>query len=103
MKSNIIKYICAVVIIVSLVIIVTTVLNNSITANEFNQIQYDMTYEEVCEIVGYPGEYGSGASFGEYSSEIYTFRGVLYHLNGANAVISFSNGRVSAMACTGLI
>lgn len=102
-KNTIIKLVCGAVILVSLIVIVVTIFNNSITASEYNQIEYGMTYEEVVEIVGCEGAYESGAAYGGQSANMYSFKGVLYHINGANAVIYFSNGRVSSMAQMGLI
>lgn len=102
-KNLIIKLVSGAVILVSLIIIVVVIFNNSITASEYNQIEYGMTYEEVVEIVGCEGEYESGASYGGSSAEMYFFRGVLYHVNGANAVIYFQDGEVVSMAQVGLI
>ena len=105
-KSNtnlIIKLVCGVVIVASLIVIAVTIINNSITASEYNKIEYGMTYKEVVEIVGCEGEYTSGASYGGSSAEMYSFKGVLYHLNGANAVFYFQNGKVSGMSQIGLI
>ena len=101
--GTIVKIVSAVVIVASLVVIFVYIFNNSITASEFNQIKNGMTYEEVCEIVGCEGELGVSSSYGSYSGEAYTFKGTLYHISGANAAITFSNGRVSAKAAVGLI
>lgn len=103
-KLNVIVAIVSVVvIIISLGILMGIMVSNSITKSEFDKIEYGMTYEEVVEIVGCEGELGAGSSFGGYSASVYTFKGTLYFLNGANAAITFSNGRVSGMASIGLI
>lgn len=95
--------IATLVVIALIVVGVFVILGNSITMTEFNKIEMGMSYEEVVEIIGCEGELGADASYGGYSSAIYTWKGVLYHFNGANAVITFSNGQVSATACIGLI
>jgi hypothetical protein len=101
--SIIIALVSFAVIVVALGIILGIMASNSITKSEFEKIEYGMTYEEVVEIVGCEGELGAGASVGSYSSSVYTFKGTLYFLNGANAAITFSNGRVTGMASIGLI
>ena len=79
------------------------IFKGDITLAEYNQIEEGMTYEEVCEIIGADGERDAESSFGGYSAEVYTWKGTLHFITGANAVITFSNGRVSAMAQAGLI
>ena len=79
------------------------VLKGDISMAEYNQIEVGMTYEEVCQIIGAEGELGAEAGVGGYSSEVYTWKGTLYFISGANASITFMNGRVTAMAQVGLI
>ena len=73
---------------------------NVMTLEKFNKIEVGMTYEEVVEIVGCEGELTSEASVGDHHSAIYTWKGK--GSVGANAVITFSNGEVSAKAQAGL-
>ena len=79
------------------------VLKGDITMAEYNQIKEGMTYDEVCDIIGAEGELGADSSFGGYSAEVYTWKGTLYFISGANASISFMNGKVTAKAQVGLI
>ena len=79
------------------------VLKGDITLAEYNQIQEGMTYEEVCDIIGAEGELSSESSFGDFQTEVYTWKGTLYFISGANACITFTNGHVSTMAHAGLI
>ena len=68
-----------------------------ITLDKFNQIQTDMTYEEVVAIIGEEGTVSSESSYGNSSMKIYSWS------NGiANATISFTNGKVSAKSQIGL-
>lgn len=92
-----------VIVVIAIIVVGIIVTKNSITATEFNKIENGMTYEEVVEIIGAEGELGADASYGGYSSAIYTWKGVLYMLNGANANVTFSNGRVVGKASIGLI
>ena len=103
-KINKIVYaVVAAIVVICVIVLAVVVFNNSITASEFNKIKNGMTYEEVVKIVGCEGELGADASFGSYSSEIYTWKGLLYYISGANANVTFSNGRVSGKASIGLI
>lgn len=80
----------------------TGITNDSeyITKNEFNAIKNGMTYSKVVSIIGSSGELSSSNSYGGYIIEIYTWwgKGAL----GANAMITFENGKVTSKAQAGL-
>lgn len=76
--------------------------NNSkyITLEEFNKIETGMSYDEVKEIIGSDGELLSTSSFNNYSISIYIWYGK--GSIGANANVTFTNGKVSGKAQAGL-
>ena len=76
-------------------------LKGEITASEYNQIEYGMSYSEVCDIIGSEGKEQAGSSIGGYSSQVYMWKGPFYYITGANACITFMNGEVTGMASTG--
>lgn len=71
-----------------------------ITMEEYNKIKTGMTYEEVKEIIGSPGELSSTSSVGNYTVSIYTWYG--NGTAGSNANVTFQNGYVSGKAQVGL-
>lgn len=77
--------------------------DSTITLAEYNSIQVGMTYEEVCDIIGGPGEplaevdIGIGAA---YATEMYMWEGKGSF--GANANIMFQGGVVVSKAQFGL-
>ncbi|PDY93271.1 hypothetical protein CON09_08270 [Bacillus anthracis] len=70
------------------------------TKDEFEQIQNDMSYEEVVKIIGSEGELQSESTVGDYTSKLYTWKGE--GGLGANANITFSNNKVQAKSQFGL-
>ncbi|MCU4863134.1 hypothetical protein OB981_24170 [Bacillus cereus] len=72
----------------------------TMTKAEFEQIQNDMSYEEVVKIIGSEGELQSESTVGEYTSKLYTWKGE--GGLGANANITFQNNKVQAKAQFGL-
>ncbi|PAW37877.1 hypothetical protein CKQ70_30525 [Bacillus toyonensis] len=72
----------------------------TMTKAEFEQIQNDMSYEEVVKIIGAEGELQSESTVGEYTSKLYTWKGE--GGLGANANITFSNNKVQAKSQFGL-
>ena len=73
-----------------------------ITMDEFNQIQTGMTYEEVINIIGSGGTLTSDVSIGDekYHTQIYTWYGNT--ITGANANVTFQNGKVVGKSQVGL-
>ncbi|MEQ2456306.1 DUF3862 domain-containing protein [Flavonifractor hominis] len=71
-----------------------------ITMEEYNQIQSGMTYDQVVEIIGGPGESTASSGSGNYQIDMYTWYG--NGTAGSNASITFTNGMVSAKAQIGL-
>lgn len=72
----------------------------SITLDEFYQIETGMTYSEVVEIIGCDGELMSESSLIDSTYQIYTWKGS--GSIGANANVSFANGAVTSKAQSGL-
>ncbi|MDF3555519.1 hypothetical protein LAV92_28060 [Bacillus cereus] len=72
----------------------------TMTKAEFEQIQNDMSYEEVVKIIGSEGELQSESTVGEYTSKLYTWKGE--GGLGANANVTFSNNKVQAKSQFGL-
>lgn len=75
----------------------------TITLDEFNQIANGMTYQQVVEIIGGPGELLSEADLGlgaEYASAMYMWEGE--GSIGANANVMFQGGVVVNKAQLGL-
>lgn len=72
----------------------------TMTKAEFEQIQNDMSYEEVVKIIGSEGELQSESTVGDYTSKLYTWKGE--GGLGANANITFSNNKVQAKSQFGL-
>lgn len=98
-KNTIIKLVCGAVILVSLIVIVVMIFKNSITASEYNEIEFGMTYKEVVEIVGCEGE----CVLDSGDIQTYSFKGVTYFLNGSNATFTFMDGELTSAAQIGLI
>ena len=77
--------------------------NNSkgalITLDEFNKIETGMSYEDVVNIIGSNGTLSSESSIGNYTTQIYTWYGSVF---GANANVTFQNGKVVGKAQAGL-
>jgi len=69
-----------------------------ITLKEFNQIQPDMTFKQVEEVVGTKGKLISSSQAGGVKSELYSWQ----NQQGSNALIDFRNDRVSSKAQSGL-
>jgi Domain of Unknown Function with PDB structure (DUF3862) len=65
--------------------------------DEFNQIQNGMSYDQVVQIVGGPGELVSEVG----SAQVYMWVGFSSSA-GANANVTFYNGRVQGKAQAGL-
>ena len=103
LNQNLIKFIVGFAVGILIVVIFFFATSGSISKSEFNKIKNGMTYEEVCDIIGSKGEKSVESSYGGYSAEIYTWKGSLYFVSGANAAIYFDNGRVTSKAATGLI
>lgn len=72
----------------------------TITLGEFYEIETGMTYQEVVQIIGCDGELSSESSLLDSTYQIYTWKG--NGTIGANANISFTNGRVTSKAQAGL-
>ena len=71
-----------------------------ITMEEYSKIQAGMTYDEVKEIVGSGGELTSTVSANGYTISIYSWYG--NKTTGANANVTFENGKVIGKAQVGL-
>lgn len=71
-----------------------------ITMEEYNKIQSGMTYDEVKEIIGSGGELTSTVSANGYTVSIYSWYG--NKTTGANANVTFENGKVIGKAQVGL-
>lgn len=72
----------------------------AITLNEFYEIETGMTYQEVVQIIGCDGELSSESSLLDSTYQIYTWKG--NGTIGANANVSFTDGRVTSKAQAGL-
>ena len=72
----------------------------TISKGEFDQITTGMTYEQVTAIVGGPGEVSSESEVLGIKTTIYSFKGE--GSIGANAVISFQDGKVLIKSQVGL-
>ena len=75
----------------------------SISLEEFNKIETGMTYEEVRDIIGGEGTLSSSVDMGigdEYKTELYQWTGD--GTIGANANVTFQNGKVISKAQIGL-
>ncbi|WP_324658948.1 DUF3862 domain-containing protein [Bacillus cereus] len=72
----------------------------TMTKAEFEQIQNDMSYEEVVKIIGSEGELQSESTVGDYTSKLYMWEGE--GGLGANANITFSNNKLQAKSQFGL-
>ena len=70
------------------------------TLNEFNRIETGMTYDEVCKIVGSYGFEMSRSEIAGYQTVIVGWDGI--GQIGANANVTFQNGKVIAKAQAGL-
>lgn len=109
-KNYIIAFSASVIILTMLVFAIPSILTSlssmdetKITLSEFNQIQNGMTYDEVIEIIGSPGELLSDVDIGlgqQYATKIYMWEGAGDY--GSNANISFQGGRVILKAQIGL-
>lgn len=73
---------------------------SAITRAEYEAIQPGMTYDEVVEIIGGPGEEISSSSLGGFTTVMYSWRGS--GSLGANANAMFQNGRLISKAQFGL-
>jgi len=73
---------------------------STISMDEFNQIENGMTASQVNKIIGGKGSLLSSAGSGAYATEIYTWDGDAGW--GANANVTFQNGKVMAKAQFGL-
>ena len=71
-----------------------------ITMSEYNEIQNGMTYDEVVEIVGGPGQPSVSSGSPGYQIELYTWYG--NGTAGSNANVTFTNGQVTGKAQVGL-
>ena len=71
-----------------------------ITMSEYNQIKTGMTYEEVINIVGSPGEVSIQSESGGFNLTMITWYG--NGTAGSNANVSFQNGKVMGKAQVGL-
>lgn len=72
---------------------------SEITMEEFNKIQNGLTLKQVEEIIGGKGEMQSSAGDGQFKSELYMWKG---NTIGANANVTFQDGKVMAKAQFGL-
>ncbi|MFR7272463.1 hypothetical protein ACLVL5_06185 [Streptococcus pneumoniae] len=73
---------------------------STISMDEFNQIENGMSVSQVNKIIGGKGSLLSSAGSGAYATEIYTWDGDAGW--GANANVTFQNGKVMAKAQFGL-
>ena|GEM_PF-506268 len=69
----------------------------SLTAEHFRWIEPGMTYQEVTRLLG-QGELMSQTNIGNFDTRAYTWK----KWNGANAIITFQNGKVVSKAQYGL-
>lgn len=69
-----------------------------ITYDKYQQLQEGMTYEEVKEIIGNPGEELSRSSFDDYTFTMYSWT----NPNASNMTATFENDRLSSKSQFGL-
>lgn len=74
--------------------------DEEITLAEYEQIQNDMTYEEVVNIVGSAGTETVSSGYGEYSMRMISWDG--NGMLGSNANVTFMNNKVTSKAQFGL-
>ena len=73
--------------------------DNKVTLEKFNKIETGMTYEQVVEIIGEEGTLDSESDFMDYKTQIYHW----YAKNHmSNAIITFSNNKVTSKTQTAL-
>lgn len=72
----------------------------TITKAEYNRIKDDMSYSQVKFLVGGAGKLRASSYIGDYLTEIYSWKG--RGLLGANANVTFQNGKVVGKAQYGL-
>lgn len=103
----IIAVVCSIVVVTLLIIddkndlesTTSQVQNTTITLEKFEQIEMEMTYQEVVNIIGEEGTLSTESLYGGQSMEIYCW----YDSTGvSNATISFMNGRVTGKSQIGL-
>lgn len=73
--------------------------SQKITEDEYDSVDFGMTYDEVKEIVGGTGEIISESSVGGSSAMVVSYYGVT---TGANANFTFLDGKVSAKSQIGV-
>lgn len=71
----------------------------TISMDEFKQIENGMSKEEVEKIIGGAGTLDSSAGDGQFKTEIYSWKGDSW---GANANVTFQDGKVQGKAQFGL-
>ncbi|MGN0077119.1 MAG: DUF3862 domain-containing protein [Parafannyhessea sp.] len=70
-----------------------------ITMDQYNQVQTGMTYDQVKQVMGGDGELTSDTKVADHTSQIYMWSGKSV---GANATITFMDGKVESKAQYGL-
>lgn len=73
---------------------------NTITLKEYNSLRTGTNYRQCVKTIGGEGELILESSYGDYKIEMYSWKG-----NGdigANAVITFEDGKLSAKSQIGL-
>ena len=76
-----------------------------ISMDKFIQIKNGMTYEQVTEIIGAPGEMvaETGNPGDQFYTATYNFKGEGFWPNGAFAQLIFQNGKLNTKAQKGLM
>lgn len=73
--------------------------SGAVTLANFNEVETGMTYGDVSEIFGNPGELTAQSEFGGHKSEIYSWKTAR---GFGNATVTFMNGEVQSKAQFGL-
>lgn len=77
----------------------SSVQEEKVTIEKFNQIETGMTYQQVVDIIGEEGTLSTESSYGSQTMKIYGW----YASNGiSNATVSFTNNKVTAKSQIGL-
>jgi hypothetical protein len=69
-----------------------------VTSAKYGQIREGMTYEQVSQVIGTPGEEMSRVALADYTTVMYVWK----NADGSNMNVTFQNGRLVAKAQFGL-
>ncbi|HUV86989.1 MAG TPA: hypothetical protein VMX79_07735 [bacterium] len=73
--------------------------SGAVTLANFNEVQTGMTYGDVSEVFGSPGELTAQSEFGGYKNEIYSWTATK---GFGSATVTLMNGKVQSKAQFGL-